>query len=272
MDLAIAQFEPALARREETVQRLLALLPEARGADLLVLPELANSGYAFGSREEALACSEPADGEGPFLRFLLAACRQHGIGAVVTGLCERAGDALYNSAVLLDAREGLLGRYRKLHLFDTEKLVFEPGDLGLPLFDLHGVKIGLLICYDWFFPEVWRALALDGADLIAHPSNLVLPGRCQRGVPVHAMINRLFIATANRIGSEGGLRFTGESLLVDPRGDVLAKAGPDRAEVLRAAIDPALAREKRVTARNDALADRRPEHYRRICAEMRRSG
>jgi predicted amidohydrolase len=264
MDLAIAQFEPALARREETERRLAELLPRAAGADLLVLPELANSGYAFTSREEALACAEVADGTGPFQGFLRDACRRFGIGAIATGLCEREGERLYNSALLLDAEHGRLGLYRKLHLFDTEKLLFEPGDLGLPLFELRGVKLGLLVCFDWFFPEVWRALALDGAELIAHPSNLVLPGRCQRGVPGHAMWNRLFIATANRIGSEGTLRFTGESLLVDPRGEVLAKASPDRAEVLRVAIDPALAREKRVTARNDAFLDRRPELYSRL--------
>ncbi|MBK9385997.1 MAG: carbon-nitrogen hydrolase [Planctomycetes bacterium] len=264
MDLAIAQFEPCLGRADETAKRLEALLPVARGVDLLVLPELANSGYAFASRDQALESSEPADGAGPFQRFLREACRRYEIGAIATGLCERAGEKLYNSAVLLDERRGLFGLYRKLHLFDTEKLVFEPGDLGLPLFELRGAKLGLLICFDWFFPEVWRSLALDGADLIVHPSNLVLPGRCQRGVPVHAMINRLFIATANRIGTEGALRFTGESLIVDPRGEVLAKASAERPEVLRVSIDPTQAREKRVTARNDALGDRRPEHYSRL--------
>jgi predicted amidohydrolase len=237
------------------------LLPAAAGADLLVLPELANSGYALRSRAEALRCAEALDGDGPFQRFLLEAATRHGIGAVATGICERDGERLYNSAVLLDAQAGVIGRYRKLHLFDTEKELFEPGDFHLAVWRFRELRLGLLICFDWFFPEVWRALALAGVDLIAHPSNLVLPGRCQRGVPVHAMINRIYVATANRIGTEGGLRFTGESFLVDPRGEVLARGSVDRPEVLRGTIDLKLARDKSVTARNDAFLDRREAFY-----------
>jgi predicted amidohydrolase len=261
MQLAVVQSRPALADPGTTLARLEPQLARAAGADLVVLPELANSGYALGGRARALRAAE-ALGAGPFQDALIAACRRHGY-ALATGLCERDGERLFNSAVLLDG-DGVRGHYRKLHLFDREREVFEPGDLGLPVFRLGGVRVGLLVCFDWMFPEAWRSLALDGAQLIAHPSNLVLPGACQQAVPAHALINRLFVATANRVGSEGDLTFTGRSLVAGPDGAVLAAAGAEEETVLAVAIDPLRALDKRVTPRNDALADRRPDTYGRL--------
>jgi beta-ureidopropionase len=133
--------------------------------------------------------------------------------------------------------------------------------LGLPVFDIGPGRIGMLVCFDWIFPEAWRVLALRGADIICHPSNLVLPGLAQRAVPIHALTNRFYVVTANRIGSEGELRFTGMSTIADPKGQVLAQASRTREEVGRMEIDVSLARTKNITSRNNILADRRPEQY-----------
>lgn len=262
MKVTLIQFSPRLENPTANLERIQELLEDARESDLVVLPELASSGYAFGSREQALAAGEDL-GDSHFLRALqefCAAARAH----VVTGICEREGERIFNSAVVLGS-DGIRGVYRKLHLFDREKLWFTPGDAVAPLVDVGGARVGMAICFDWMFPEIWRLLALRGADLIAHPSNLVIPGNCQRAVPVHALINRVFIATANRIGSEGDLDFTGRSLLVDPRGRLLCEGSADREEVLGAALDPSQARDKRITGRNVIPDDRRPEAYGELC-------
>mgnify|MGYP001152469718 CR=1 FL=1 len=143
-----------------------------------------------------------------------------------------------------------------------------PGDAGLPVFDIGLCRVGILVCFDWIFPEAWRVLALKGADVVCHPSNLVLPGLAQRGVPIHALMNRLYVVTANRVGTEGDLTYTGRSLVADPLGDVPVEASPAGEEVGVAEIDVSLARNKRVTPRNDVLADRRPEEYAGLCASV----
>ena len=258
MRIGCVQFAPAFGDVKETIARLEALLPQAEEADLLVLPELCNSGYAFESLEEACAAAENVSG-GPFIDFIEDYCSRTGTH-VVTGYCEHACRRLFNSALLIGP-DGPVGRYRKLHLFLNEKDFFQPGDLGLPVFDVAGTKVGILICFDWQFPEAWRVLALAGAEVICHPSNLVLPGLAQRAVPLHAMLNRLFVVTANRIGSERDMTFTGRSIIANPRGEVLVEAPGDEDHVAVVEIDPTQARDKSVTARNDLLADRRPECY-----------
>lgn len=141
----------------------------------------------------------------------------------------------------------------------NEKQFFESGDLGLPLFKVGDATVGLLICFDWMFPEVWRKMALQGADIILHPANLVLP-YAQSVVPSYALVNRIFIATANRIGSEGNLTFTGNSIIVNPKGECLAKAS-ENTEVISATVTIKLARDKMITPLNDAFADRRTDIY-----------
>jgi predicted amidohydrolase len=240
------------------MQKLTALLPKAAGLDLLVLPELCNSGYDFTSQEQAWATSEPVENS-RFLDLLSEMCRVHGYH-IVSGFNERLGDKLYNTAVLVGPG-GYLGKYQKLHLFSNEKDFFQPGQAGLPVFDIGKCKLGIQICFDWIFPEAWRILALKGADVICHPSNLVLPGLAQRAVPVHALINRVYTITANRVGTEGELTFTGCSTIADPHGEVLAQASATGEELLTADLDPELARNKQITAKNDLFKDRRPEEY-----------
>jgi predicted amidohydrolase len=156
----------------------------------------------------AVKSAEIADGSGKFLAELIIyskANKKH----IVTGFNESENRLLYNSAILIGP-EGIVGKYRKLHLFMNEKKYFQPGNLGLPVFEVLGIKMGMLVCFDWMFPEVWRIMAMQGAQLICHPSNLVLP-YAQKAVTTHAINNRIFIATANRIGTEGDLTFTGQS-------------------------------------------------------------
>jgi len=305
MRIAYAQFSPVLGDLAANREKIVRLAERAEGVDLLVLPELSNSGYNFVSREQARDLSEEV-GSGPFqetLREICAARRLH----IVSGVCERDGDRLYNSAVLVGPG-GHIGLYRKIHLFLNEKDIFQPGDLGFPVFEVPlppspgggspgeapgnsqraredvrrtstttadasrarpsggfsaegSCRVGILICFDWQFMESWRVLALRGADIVCHPSNLVLPGRAQRAVPLHAMLNRLFVITANRIGEERGLCFTGFSLVAGPSGEILASASPAGEEVHWVDCDPLQARDKQVTMRNDLIADRRPEFY-----------
>ena len=260
MRVACIQFTPEFGRVKQNRARLIDRLMESE-ADLLVLPELSLSGYRIRDPREAEALSEPADG--PTARDLRALCRARGCHVVV-GLAEQADGRLYNSAILVGP-EGLVGTYRKTHLFGDEPDWCEPGDTGFRVWDVSGCRVGIMICFDWVFPESARSLALAGADLIAHPANLVLP-YCQRSMPVRALENGVFSATANRCGSEsrGGmeLSFTGGSLIVGPGGELLARASPGSDEVIAAEIDPLRARDKHLTRRNHLLSDRRPELYR----------
>lgn len=258
MKIGFIQFAPALGRIEETIRKAAGMIEQAGDADLLVLPELCNSGYNFSGYEQAWDTSEDIE-RSIFLDSLVSKCKEFDL-CVVTGFNERDREHLYNTAVLVGP-EGFIGKYRKIHLFMNEKDFFQPGDSGLPVFEVGAMRLGLLVCFDWVFPEVWRILALKGADIICHPSNLVLPGLAQRAVPIHALINHVYTVTANRIGSEGDLTFTGLSTIADPLGNNLHQASRTGEEIGIVDIDPALARNKMVTPRNDIFEDRRPELY-----------
>jgi predicted amidohydrolase len=258
MKAGFIQLSPVLGNLNATMNKVKEHMDRVAAADLIVLPELCNSGYNFESPQQAWDTSEPVEGSA-FLESLHSVCARYD-RHIVTGFNERDGDRLYNSAVLIGPG-GVCGKYRKLHLFLNEKDIFTPGDAGLPVFDIGGCRLGLLICFDWVFPEAWRVLALKGADVICHPSNLVIPGLAQKAVPVHALINRVYIITANRTGREGDLSFTGMSLIAGPRGEVLCEAGPSDAESCLVEIAPAAARDKMVTPRNHLLQDRRPDEY-----------
>ena len=224
----------------------------------MVFPELCNSGYNFDSYEQAWATSEEID-RSLFVEYVESKCRELNT-YIVSGFNERDDDFLYNSAILVGPA-GYIGKYRKLHLFMNEKDYFEPGNTGLPVFDIGFCKVGMLICFDWIFPEVWRIAALRGADIICHPSNLVLPGLAQKAVPIHALINRVYTVTANRIGTERNLTFTGLSTLANPKGEVLVQASEGNEEVRTEDIDIRMARDKMLTERNDIFRDRRPDQY-----------
>lgn len=258
MKIGFLQFAPVLGDLQATLQKIDGLLSNRTQADLWVLPELCNSGYNFESSAQAWETSEAVD-DSIFLQRLASLCKLYGCH-VVSGFNEREGDILYNSAILVGP-QGTIGRYRKLHLFMNEKDHFAPGNVGLPVFDIGPARVGMLVCFDWLFPEVWRILALEGADLICHPSNLVLPGLAQQATPIHALTNRVYVVTANRIGTEAELTFTGMSTIAGPKGNVLLQAPPAEEQVGQVEIDLNLARDKSITSRNDVFGDRRPEEY-----------
>lgn len=263
MRIGYYQYEPefgAVAKNLETVRSAL----ERADADVMVLPELCVSGYQFVSADEAQRLAEPVP-DGPTTRMLMDVAKRRRM-YIVAGLPEKAGAVVYNSAVVVGP-DGWMGCYRKSHLFFEETLWFAPGDTGFHVWDIGSAKIGVMICFDWYYPESARTLALMGADIICHPSNLVLPN-CPDSMPVRCLENRVFAVTSNRIGTEarGGkepLTFIGNSEVVSPRGVMLHRAPRDREELAVVDIDPAEARNKQVTRYNDLLAGRRPELYRR---------
>jgi predicted amidohydrolase len=260
MRVAAVQFTPTFGDVRGNLERARELVAW-RDADLYVLPELALSGYIFESRSEALSLAQDPGG-GEFDRLAAAASKQN--AAIVIGFAERSADTVYNSSLLL-APDGSRSVYRKIHLFADEKRIFEPGDCPPHVVEVAGKRLGMMICFDWIFPETARTLALLGADIICHPANLVLT-YCQDAMVTRCLENKVFAITANRAGAEDragqSLTFTGQSEIVSPGGDILAKAGSDSEEVIVADIDPSRARVKTVTPVNDVLTDRRPGLYR----------
>jgi predicted amidohydrolase len=256
--VSVVQFQPELAEPQENIKKLEPLIDASSDSFLVVLPELSNSGYNFSSREQALQCAETIGKDGIFQDFLLRKAKEKDI-FIVSGINEKDGDKLYNSAILVGPG-GILGKYRKMHLFMNEKDLFEPGNAGLPVFDLGPFKIGIMICFDYLFPEPWGIMARKGADLICHPANLLTenPRKCLPGL---AFMNRIYVATANRIGTERSLTFNGESFFTLPDGRIVNMLSVDKTEISTLEIDTMLSRNKMITARNHAFDDRRPEVY-----------
>ena len=266
MRIGFLQMRPRFGRPAENVAHILGALARVRDATI-VLPELCTTGYVFRSRTELESLAEPITG--PSIVALQALARRNRL-TLCAGIAERAGHRIYNAAATMTPA-GSIAVYRKAHLFDHEKTVF---DVAPSRFEtVPGARMfGVMICFDWVFPEVCRSLALRGAQVILHPSNLVLP-YCQKAMTTRAIENRIFAVTCNRVGSEarGGvsLRFTGRSQIVDPLGQVLVRA-PARGEALCIVrIDPRGARRKQITSRNDLFADRRPELYAALVAPRR---
>ena len=230
-------------------------------ADIIVLPELAFTGYFFKDRDELKKLAEDVS-ESPIVHGLTRLCKNNTF-YLVTGFAELCKGRLYNTALVIGP-SGLLHCYRKLHLFNTEKEYFDPGDTPLKILEIRGAKVGVMICFDWVFPEVARTLALGGADLICHPSNLVLT-YCQKAMLTRSLENSVYSVTANRTGKEtrprGELLFTGQSQIVGPKGEVIAGSNSDEEAVVLCDIDLSDARNKLITKNNDLFTDRRPEFY-----------
>ena len=262
MRLGFLQTEPRFGAVADNVEGIVKALARVRGATI-VLPELCTTGYVFESRAEAVALAEPVDG--PSLRALGSLARLNNL-VLCAGFAEKSGRHVFNSAATI-LPSGRTHVYRKVHLFDREKLIFDPGAQFRVI--PGAVRYGMMVCFDWFFPEACRSLALAGADVILHPANLVLP-YCQTAMITRCLENRVFAVSCNRVGTErragAALRFTGASQVVDPRGRVLARASDSRTELHVVTVDAAQARDKHVTARNDLFADRRPRAYGRVTA------
>lgn len=268
--VACLQMEPAIGEVRRNVARTLEMIERAAsaGANLAILPELCNTGYVFESRDEAWRLAEPVP-DGPTCAAWMAAARNHDL-FVVAGITEREGESLFNSAVLVGPA-GYIGRYRKNHLWGDENIIFEPGNLGVPVFDIGVGRIACAICYDIWFPEIFRLAALQGADMLCVATNWVpmpeQPGHLPMMANLLAMggahANSMFVAAADRIGVERGQPFLGNSLIVSHTGWALAgPASLDREEMIVAELDLADARRNRhLTPHNERLRDRRTDLY-----------
>lgn len=273
MKVAVAQVEPQPLDLGANLAATVAAIDAAAGAGagLVVLPECASSGW-LDDPHGIGPLAEPGDGSGPALSAWASAAARGGI-AVVAGFPERQGKLLFNSVAVIDADGALAGTYRKLHLFGSERDVFEPGDHGLPTFEVGGLKVGVLVCYDLRFPEAMRLLALEGCDLIAVPTAWVAGfdartpegegGRVGQvdGALVQANLNGVFVACADATGAVGKVRFLGRSLIASPYGEALAgplpaaEAGMAVAEVTAEAARAAADRGPGISPRLDRRTD-----------------
>jgi predicted amidohydrolase/alkylhydroperoxidase/carboxymuconolactone decarboxylase family protein YurZ len=275
VNTAVAQIEARELDLSANITQTTAAIARAadEGADLVVLPECVTTGWVV-DREGVQALAEVGDGSGPALGAWRATAREHGV-AVIGGYPERDGDRLFNSVAVIDRHGELVGGYRKLHLFGRERDLFAPGDLGTPVFELDGVRVGVLVCYDLRFPEAMRLLALEGAQLVAVPTAWVAgfdastpegeAGRIGQvdGALVQANLNQVYVACADLTGRAGGLRFLGRSLIASPYGEALAGPAPAAgADLLVAEVSPEVA--DAALHRGDGAAprlDRRTDVY-----------
>ena len=268
--VACCQLEPQVGHKAANLARTADFIERAAqgGANIIVLPELSSSGYVFESRAEARALADAFD-DGESTALWAGLARDLNVH-LVAGFAELAGDTLYNAAAVIGPR-GRLGVFRKVHLWADENLFFAPGNLGFPVFPTeHGV-LGVAICYDGWFPEAYRSVALKGAELVCVPTNWVPingqdPSREAMSnilTMASAHSNSIYIAAADRVGTERGQPFIGQSLIASYTGWPIA--GPASAtdeQIIYADIDLAQARRaRRWNDFNQVLADRRPQAY-----------
>jgi len=260
MRVAFVQMNPQFGKPENNIEKALALM-KSKPADLYVLPEFFNSGYVFVSQKEVADLAEAA-GQGKTFLALSEFVKKNNC-AVVYGFPEKAREGYYNSSIFVDDK-GNYKLYRKIHLFFAEKNYFLPGNLPFEAFFYRDARIGMMICFDWIFPESARCLALSGADIICHPANLVLP-YCQNAMITRSIENHVFAITANRIGEENrggqGLKFTGQSQITDCNGDIIYRADDNKEEIFVADINIEKAKDKKVNDFNNLWHDRRVEYY-----------
>ncbi len=260
MKVGFIQFTPVFGEISENIRKI-ELLLEQTDADLIVLPELCNTGYLFISRQEAEALGEEIP-MGKTTEALCRAARRRNIH-IIAGLVEKEKGRLFNAAILVGPH-GYIATYRKIHLFFEENLWFDPGDREFAVYDIGKCRVGMMICFDWIFPEAARILALKGADLLCHPANLVLPF-CQDAMITRSLENRVFAITANRIGTETRgdktLYFTGKSQITGPDGTILIRAGENSEDIGVVDVDIERAREKAINPYNDLFGARRTEYY-----------
>jgi predicted amidohydrolase len=258
MRIAIVQSNPKFGdtrRNLESIHRIIDTVE----TDLIVFPELATSGYFFTSKNQIFDHAFVWNESPELLEIQSISTRKNTI--IVLGFPEKDGELFYNSAGIFMPNCTLSRVYRKTHLFYKEKCVFEPGNSGFFCVydDHHDCVIGVMVCYDWRFPEAARSLALQGADLILCPSNLVT-SLSSKVFPARAIENKVYIAVANRVGEESKeeekLKFQGESAIYDFNGERIAMASKEEEEVVYAEIFPEKTRNKGINCVNDIFKDR----------------
>ncbi len=265
--VAAVQIDPGITKNEVNLEKILLWTAKAaaEGAQLIVFPECALTGYVFNSREEALPFMETIPG--PATDRLADLCRELGVH-VVFGLLEVDGDKCYNAAALIGP-QGLVGKYRKNHLpfLGVDRFV-DPGDRPFQVHQTPVGNIGMHICYDCNFPESARIMALQGADILALPTNW--PGTRSHipkyVVNTRALENKVHVVAVDRVGVERGVRFLGRSKIANAWGDTLASGSARKEEILYGEVSLAQARQKRLVVKPgefelDFIRDRRPELY-----------
>jgi len=261
MKAGFYQFNPVFGNKKSNLATVVDAF-DGIDCSLMVLPEFFATGYQFISMDEVAHLAEEVP-DGETTETLVTLSKKHDM-YIVAGLPEKEGEHYYNSAILTGP-EGFIGVYRKTHLFFEEKLWLKPGNTGFNVFHTDIGILGVMICFDWYFPESMRALALQGAQIIAHPSNLVLP-HCPAAMPIRCLENRVFAVTANRIGTEQRkegppLTFIGMSQIVGPDSTIVARAPEASTSLIVEDIDLEKSLNKAINPYNDLFRDRRPEMY-----------
>jgi len=253
------QTSPLFGDKEKNFEQIENLLVDVK-ADLIILPELFSTGYTFVSKDEAVSLAETSKGKTS--HFLMSISKMTG-AVIVGGYVEKAGNDIYNSAMIVSNNQ-VIDSYRKIHLYYKEKIWFSPGDKPIKVYEINKIKIGIMICFDWIFPEMARSLALLGADIIAHPANLVLP-YCQKAMTTRCLENRVYSVTANRIGQEkrgqDNFEFTGASQITSYDGKVLSSAPANKIHTDFLEIEVQNSRNKKLNEYNDILEDRKKNFY-----------
>ncbi len=262
MKIDVAQFCPKLFDKAYNLEKINDIIDKS-SADVIVLPELATTGYFFTSRDEVAEYAETTSGN-TYSQWQKLAKDKDII--IVAGFAEKTEDKLFNSAAVIFPDAEFSSVYRKTHLFYRERFCFDMGDTGFNVTDYEdkNLRLGTMICYDWRFPEAARTLALKGADLIVSPSNLVTDV-WHISTPSRALENKVYFAVANRIGTETRekeeLYFNGKSAIYGYNGQLMAKAEEKTEEIISAEIDPAQTRNKSFNEFNDIFNDRQPDLY-----------
>ncbi len=254
MKISIYQFKPYFGKKEFNLQKVKNAL-KSSPCDLLALPELFSTGYSFKDKNELSKFAESIP-DGDTTNNLIELAKANNC-YIIGGIAEKEDDNLYNSAVIVGPN-GYIGKYRKIHLFYKEKLIFQRGNLPLSIYSIEGIKIGIIICFDWIFPETCRKLAKDGAHIIIHPSNLIKPW-AQMAMRIRSIENRVYTVIANRIGVENRtgekLKFTGKSQIASPTGEILLSFPKNKELISGVNIDPLLAEDKFFTPYNNIFED-----------------
>jgi N-carbamoylputrescine amidase len=267
VNVAALQFAPVLGQCDSNRDKLVELATKAfdQQAQLIVAPEACVSGYVFNNRQEATECAESLP-DGPTVKALAKLTAKYN-GYIVAGLIEKEGELLYNTAVLVGP-EGFIGKYRKVHLWDVDNTLYEAGN-EFPVFDLPFGRLGISICYDGMFPEVARIYAAKGVDILCHPTNwVVVPGIAEETNPAwvfmaagQAACSAIIMVCADRIGTERGVTFGGNSCMCGLTGMLAGPAPFAEEAVLLAPVNIMDARRKQVSAWNHLMRDRRTDLY-----------
>jgi len=273
--VAACQIDPQLGEVDRNLEHIERVVAEAAaaGAKLVVLPEAAVTGYVFENLDEALTVAQRAVAVAE--QRLADAAMKAGV-ALIVGTLEAEAREVLNTALIFSG-DGRRFRYRKMHLpyLGVDRFA-TPGPDAPEVYDLAGMRVGVLICYDLRFPEAARICALEGADLVALPTNWPVGVQFHPGIfaPARAAENHVYLLACDRVGEERGTTFIGRSILLDCNGKELAVASDTEEAILFGEVDPDLARQthhRRIPGEHewDTINDRRPGLYGRLLKPAR---